>query len=56
MATSSQQLQLQQETFSEADLNASGLVTAAAEMEEVTDKDAAQDDEAKGGHMSRKVK
>ena len=55
VATSSQQPQLQQETFSE-DLNASGLVTAAAEMEEVTDKDAAQDDEAKGGHISRKVK
>lgn len=55
MATSSQQPQLQQETFSE-DLNASGLVTAAAEREEVTDKLAAQDDDAKGGHARRKVK
>lgn len=55
VATSSQQPQLQQETFSE-DLNVSGLVTAAAEREEVTDKPAAQDDDAKGGHARRKVK
>lgn len=55
VATSSQQPQLQQETFSE-DLNASRLVTVAAEIEEVTDEDAEQDDEAKGGHTSRKVK
>ena len=55
MATSSQQPQLQQDTFTE-DLNASGLVTVAAEIEEVTDKDTGQDYEAKGGHTSRKVK
>ena len=55
VATSSQQPQLQQDTFTE-DLNASGLVTVAAEIEEVTDKDTGQDYEAKGGHTSRKVK
>ena len=52
VASSSQQPQLQQETFSE-DLNPSGLVTA---VEEVMDKDATQDDKAQGGHTSRKVK
>ena len=55
VATSSQQPQLQQDTFTE-DLNASGLVTVAAEIEEVTDKETGQDYEAKGGHTSRKVK
>ena len=55
VATSSQQPQLQQDTFTE-DLNASGLVTVAAEIEEVTDKDTGQGYEAKGGHTSRKVK
>jgi len=55
VATSSQQPQLQQETFSE-DLNASRLITVAAEIEEATDKDAGQDDKAKRGHTSRKVK
>ena len=55
VATSSQQPQLQQDTFTE-DLNASGLVTVAAEIEEATDKDTGQGHEAKGGHTSRKVK
>ena len=48
VATSTQQPQLQQETFSE-DLNASGLVIAAVEIEEVPDRDAAQN-----GHTRRR--
>lgn len=55
MASSTEQPQLHQETFSE-DLAVSELATAIADRKELSDNDATLEDEAKGGHTSRKVK
>ncbi|XP_078356152.1 uncharacterized protein LOC144640962 [Oculina patagonica] len=55
MATSTEQPQLHQETFS-VDLAVSELATATADREELSDNDATLDDKAKGGHTSSKRK